>query len=89
MLVTRWLHKEAKIAGPWTSGMEPPVGLPFGEPAAQSAGGGFLPPLPDIPLFPSLRLSAWPMVRPPSAAVGVWLVLAAFGALLLVLGVIG
>jgi formate hydrogenlyase subunit 3/multisubunit Na+/H+ antiporter MnhD subunit len=89
ILATRWSHKEAKIAGPWTSGMEPPVGLPFGEPAAQSAGAGFLPPLPDFSWFPRLRFPALPMVQPPSATVGVWLVLAAFGVLLLVLGAIG
>lgn len=89
ILATRWSHKEAKIAGPWTGGMEPPVGLPFGEPAAQSAGLGFLPPLPDFPRFPRLRLPALPAVRPPSSTVGVWLVLAAFGALLLMLGAVG
>ena len=91
MLATRWSHKEAKIAGPWAGGMEPPVGLPFGEPAAQSAGEGFLPPLPDIHRCPD----ATGFRRFPAAPAAVrrrrrfWLVLAAFGALLLVLGVIG
>jgi hypothetical protein len=89
MMATRWSYKEAKIAGLWASGMEPPVGLPFGEPAAQSAGEGFLPPLPDIPQLQRHRLPALPLLRPPSAVAGVWLVLAAFGALLLVLGMIG
>jgi hydrogenase-4 component B len=89
MLATRWSYKEAKIAGLWADGMEPPVGLAFGEPTAQSAGEGFLPPLPHITFPKCHRLPAFPMLRPPSAAAGLWLVLAAFGALLLVLGVIG
>jgi len=39
----------AKAVGPWTDGMEPPIGLPFGDPAAQTTGAGFLPTLPAIP----------------------------------------
>jgi hypothetical protein len=63
--------------------MQPPIGLPFGEPSAQSAGAGFLPALPDVPL-PALPRTPLPRaIRPPSAAVGLWLVLAGFGGLLL------
>ena len=67
-----------------------PSACPFGEPVAQSAGEGFLPPLPEIALPQRRRLlPAFPTLRPPSADAGLWLVLAAFGALLLVLGVVG
>jgi hydrogenase-4 component B len=86
MLVPRWLRHDTRTAGIWTDGMAPPVGLPFGEPAAQSAGQGFVPPLPDLPL-PKRGPPAWPTLRPPTAAAGPWLALAAFAALLLVLAV--
>jgi formate hydrogenlyase subunit 3/multisubunit Na+/H+ antiporter MnhD subunit len=82
-----WQRSDAKPAGVWAGGMEPPPGLPFGEPAAQSAGQGFLPPLPAIPLPRPRRLPALPAIRPPAAITGTWLILAAFGALLLVLAV--
>jgi hydrogenase-4 component B len=83
VLVARWSRKEPKTAGPWSDGMQPPIGLPFGEPSAQSAGAGFLPALPDVPL-PALPRTPLPRaIRPPSAAVGLWLVLAGFGGLLL------
>jgi formate hydrogenlyase subunit 3/multisubunit Na+/H+ antiporter MnhD subunit len=74
----------AKAVGPWTEGMELPVGLPFGDPAAQSTGAGFLPPLPAIP-WP--RLPAVP--KPPAlpATFGPWLLVIGFAALLLVLTV--
>jgi hydrogenase-4 component B len=87
MQVPRWSPGESKVIGLWADGMEPPFGLPFGEPAAQSVGEGFLPALPDLPKPRPLPAFATP--RPPSAAVGLWLILAAFGALLLVLAVIG
>lgn len=87
LLTRRRSHKDAKIAGPWTDGMVPPVGLPFGEPAAQSAGQGFLPALPDVTPPQRPRLPAFPRRAPPSAHTGLWLVLAAFGTLLLVLAV--
>ena len=89
MLPSRWSRKESKISGLWADGMEPPVGLPFGEPEAQSAGDGFLPEPPEITLPELQRLPAFPERRPPSAVAGMWLVLAAFGALLLVLALIG
>jgi formate hydrogenlyase subunit 3/multisubunit Na+/H+ antiporter MnhD subunit len=116
-LLQRWSRKESKAAGFWAGGMKPPAGLPFGDPAAQSAGEGFLPalpdfplpchfplppdfrPLPDLPLPPDLRgdprlrrAPRIPTLRspcPPSATVALWLVLAAFGGLLLSLAVIG
>jgi hypothetical protein len=65
--------------------MAPPIGLPFGEPAAQSTGEGFLPPLPHIALPPRPRFSLHPPT--PSAKTGPWLILAAFAALLLALAV--
>jgi hydrogenase-4 component B len=82
-------HKEAKTAVPWTDGMQPLVGLPFGEPAAQSAGAGFLPALPVIPLLRPRRPPALPKPRLPPASTGIWLILAGFAALLLALAIAG
>jgi hypothetical protein len=86
ILAPRRIAKEAKPVGPWTDGMQPPAGLPFGEPAAQSAGAGFLPVLPKISLP---RLPAFARPRPPPASAGIWLMLAGFAVLLLVLAVAG
>jgi hypothetical protein len=88
-LLPRRSRKEAKIAGPWTDGMQPPIGLPFGDPAAQSTGAGFLPALPVLPTLRWPWLPSFPRLPRPRASSGIWLVLAAFGALLLVLDVIG
>jgi hypothetical protein len=65
-LIRRRRRAEAKPTGPWTDGMEPPVGLPFGEPVAQSAGAGFLPRLPEVWLgwFGLRRLVVWREARP-------------------------
>jgi hydrogenase-4 component B len=74
----------AKLIGPWTEGMEPPIGLPFGDPAAQPTGVGFLPPLPAIrwPRLPSVpKRPALP------ATTGPWLLVIGFALLLLVLTV--
>jgi formate hydrogenlyase subunit 3/multisubunit Na+/H+ antiporter MnhD subunit len=109
LLAPRWVRKEAKPAGLWADGMPPPVGLPFGDPEAQSTGEGFVPTMPALPALaasrlglvpptsapPTLapfklpRLRALPVLRPPSPAMGLWLVLAAFGVLLLALAVSG
>jgi hydrogenase-4 component B len=114
LLAPRWVRKEAKPAGLWADGMAPPVGLPFGDPEAQSTGEGFVPTMPALPAlaasrlglvpptlapptsapltlapFKLARLRALPMLRPPSPAMGLWLVLAAFGVLLLALAVSG
>ncbi|WP_158921888.1 hypothetical protein [Acidisphaera sp. S103] len=89
MLVSRWSPREAKATGPWTDGMAPPIGLPFGEPAAQSTGEGFLPPLPGIALPRRPRLPAFMHPRPPSAEAGPWLILVTFAALLLLLAMAG
>ncbi|WP_428531008.1 hypothetical protein [Rhodopila sp.] len=62
--VPRWSRMEAKTAGVWADGMEPPPGLPFGDPAAQSAGEGFVPALSK----PRLPRSAWPQVASLPAA---------------------
>jgi hydrogenase-4 component B len=85
ILLPRRSRKHAKTAGPWMEGMQPPVGLPFGDPAAQSVGAGFLPALPDITLPRLPPLPAFPRRRLPTATAGLWLILAAFGLLLLVL----
>ena len=69
-------------AGVWADGMQLPAGLPFGEPAAQSAGKGFLPALPDFPRPPPGLARMPRSLRPPSAIAGLWLLLAAFGVLL-------
>jgi hydrogenase-4 component B len=89
LLVPRRSRAEGKPAGLWADGMAPPVGLPFGDPAAQSAGEGFLPNLPEISLPTVPRLPVWPVIRPPSPTAGLWLMLTAFGALLLVLAMTG
>ena len=52
----------AKPAGVWTGGLTPPVGLPFGEPNAQSAGEGFLPVLPAVG-WSALRLPGTRVAR--------------------------
>ena len=89
-LAMRWPRREGKAIGPWADGMDPPVGLPFGEPEAQSAGEGFLPtPSIALPLPRAWRVPAFPSPRAPSATQAMWLLLAAFGLLLLALAVIG
>ena len=60
MLASRRSRQDRKTGGVWADGMAPPVGLPFGEPAAQSAGAGFLPRLPAIP---SASLTLAPLAR--------------------------
>ena len=61
----RWSRKEARTAGIWTDGMQPPLGLPFGDPAAQSVGEGFLP----APPVPSLPRAALPRAASAQAAI--------------------
>jgi formate hydrogenlyase subunit 3/multisubunit Na+/H+ antiporter MnhD subunit len=78
----RQARARGKVAGPWLQGMTPPVGLPFGNPAAQSAGAGFLPRLPTIP-WP--RLPVLPKPQIPSATAGIWLIVVGFAVLLLML----
>jgi hydrogenase-4 component B len=58
MLASRRPLPEAKFGGIWADGMPAPLGLPFGEPAAQSTGAGFLPALPAVPF--ALLLSRVP-----------------------------
>jgi hydrogenase-4 component B len=89
ILVLRWLRREGKVAGLWFGGMKPPVGLPFGEPMAQSAGAGFLPELPVVPLPPVPRFPSLPRIAAVSPTVSLWIVLIAFGLLLLILAVAG
>jgi hydrogenase-4 component B len=78
----RQASARGKVAGPWLHGMQPPVGLPFGNPAAQSAGAGFLPRLPILPLP---RLPSLPKPPAPSAPAGIWLIVVGFAVLLLIL----
>ncbi len=86
ILTRRRTGKEVKLLGAWMEGTQPPVGLPFGEPGAQSAGAGFLPALPRISWPHRPNLPTLPRLPASSAATaGLWLVLAAFGALLLTL----
>ncbi|MDR3530211.1 MAG: proton-conducting transporter membrane subunit [Rhodopila sp.] len=88
-IALRWSRKESRAAGLWADGMEPPVGLPFGDPVAQSTGAGFLPALPVLALPRLPPIPSVPLPRAWSAVGGLWLVLAAFGALLLALSVMG
>jgi NADH:ubiquinone oxidoreductase subunit 5 (subunit L)/multisubunit Na+/H+ antiporter MnhA subunit len=86
ILLPRWLRKESKPVGPWTGGMKPPVGLPFGEPGAQSIGEGF------VPALPALRMPRIPVLALPtalSAKQGIWLLIAASGLVLAVLALTG
>jgi formate hydrogenlyase subunit 3/multisubunit Na+/H+ antiporter MnhD subunit len=87
--VPRWSRKEAKTAGFWSDGMEPPFGLPFGDPAAQSVGEGFLPALPALPRPGFAWPARWAMRRQLSSVAALWIVLAGFSVLLLVLAVVG
>jgi NADH:ubiquinone oxidoreductase subunit 5 (subunit L)/multisubunit Na+/H+ antiporter MnhA subunit len=89
ILAVRWLRRDTKPAGLWFGGMTPPAGFPFGEPMAQSAGTGFLPPLPALPALPRLKLPAPPRLATVLPAVALWLLLAAFGTLLLILAIAG
>jgi hydrogenase-4 component B len=88
ILVLRRSHKKTKLAGPWNEGMQLPDGLPFGDPAAQSAGAGFLPGLPTIRLPALPRIPVLRQWRTPPATTGIWAVVAAFAALLLVMTVV-
>jgi hydrogenase-4 component B len=91
ILAQRWTRNEVKVIGPWANGMVLPARLPFGEPAAQSTGEGFLPALPDNPLPRAPRIASLPgmallpALRPLSPIGIIWLVLGSFGALLLIL----
>ena len=120
LLARRRTGMEAKPGGVWTGGMPPPIGLPFGDPGAQSAGSGFLPALPYsehggirqgqsaaptnqanpggrraiavtwqscLATLTGLAASAERLARSP--ATGLWLILAAFGILLLAMAVGG
>jgi hypothetical protein len=69
--------------------MQPLAGLPFGDPAAQSTGAGFLPALPVIPLPRPRRFPALPKPRLPPASAGLWLILTGFAALLVILAITG
>lgn len=42
-LIVRRLRKGTRVSGVWNDGLAPTQGLPFGDPAAQSVGAGFLP----------------------------------------------
>jgi hydrogenase-4 component B len=88
ILAQRRTRKEVKVVGPWADGMVLPVGLPFGEPAAQSAGEAFLPALPDIRLPRVLRMPEMPSLRPLTPIGLLWVVVVAFGALLLILALL-
>jgi NADH:ubiquinone oxidoreductase subunit 5 (subunit L)/multisubunit Na+/H+ antiporter MnhA subunit len=89
ILAQRWHRRDGKAEGLWFGGMKPPIGLPFGEPMAQSAGAGFLPALPGIPAVPAPRLPAPPRIAAIPAAAVLWLVLAAFAVLLLAMAATG
>ncbi len=81
----------AKPLGPWIDGLEPPIGLPFGDPAAQSVGTGFVPRFPRVhrPRLPSLPQRPVLPQRPAlPATIGPWLLVIAFATLLLVLAVV-
>lgn len=82
VLSVRLTRKDSKPAGVWADGMRLPYSLPFGEPHAQSAGEGFLPPLPVLnpPKLPKLPALRWTM------AAGLWCLLAGIAVAILVAG---
>jgi hypothetical protein len=90
--LTRRIRSGYRIAGIWTDGQAASPTMPFGDPMTQSAGAGFLPALPDLPvrrplirrpLFSSVTLRLLPLLNRP--AIGLWAILLCLGALLLVL----
>jgi formate hydrogenlyase subunit 3/multisubunit Na+/H+ antiporter MnhD subunit len=95
ILALRWRRREGKPGGPWLGGTKPPVGLPFGEPTAQSSGAGFLPALPDLPALPGWRLPPRGLLpriaglAGISATAALWFLLAAFAIVLLAASVTG
>ena len=88
LLTRRGSRKDAKAAGTWTDGMTLSTGLAFDQPEARSLGAALLPP-PPIWRPPAVsRLAApWIGIRP-SAGIGLWLLVAAWAVLLLVLSLV-
>ncbi|HQT76746.1 MAG: hypothetical protein B7Z80_07450 [Rhodospirillales bacterium 20-64-7] len=89
LLARRQRRTEARLAGPWFDGAQPPAGLPFGDPLAQSAGEGFLPPLPAWPTVPMPAMPPSPVRRLKSVQTGFWLILAGAAACLIILALTG
>ncbi len=89
MLLLRWRRREPRTVGPWMQGMDPPDGLPYGEPAAQASAIGFLPELPGIPLPKLPLVPAFPPLGRLSPTAAFCMILGGFGLLLLLLGVTG
>lgn len=87
--ISRRPVKDVRTAGFWADGLPPPNGLPFGDPASQSAGAGFVPTLPKIRLPQIPKPRALPALRRFGPAAGLWLLLVSFGTLLLALSVAG
>ena len=89
MLLLRWRRREPRTVGPWMEGMEPPDGLPSGEPAAQAGPSGFLPKVPGITLPALPRSRAFPPLRRLSSTAVLCMILTGFGLVLLLLGTAG
>jgi len=86
-LVVRRTIRNRRSTPVWNDGIPPSADLPFGNPATQSAGTGFLPTLPDLGWVRWPVMRNYPSFRFPSAAAGLWAVLVAVAALLVVLSV--
>jgi hydrogenase-4 component B len=99
MFIVRRFRRETRLADVWNDGLPPSSDLPFGDPHSQSAGAGFLPTLPAIGSAAARSspgsLSTWlgrllsldgiPLHNLPAARIGLWAILLACGAVLLVL----
>ena len=86
--VARQPKRQAKVAGSWSQGMQPPAGLPFGDPAAQSVGAGFVPQLPLVKLPRLPQLDAPPLPKLSPIILGAGTMLTACALLLLSLAVL-
>jgi hydrogenase-4 component B len=95
VFVTGRIRGETRLVEVWNDGQGIPADMPFGDPQSQSAGGGFLPPMPASdwasigPLSARLRqlrsTSRLSSRKLPSPRLGLWVILLALTGLLLVL----
>ncbi|MFO1028356.1 MAG: hypothetical protein U1E70_24535 [Acetobacteraceae bacterium] len=84
LLATRRYRLEARLSAVWTDGQPPEPTLPFGDPLAQSAGTGFRPALPHMPLrMPILPRLPFHVTQLATAQTGLWTMLVCLGGLLL------
>ncbi len=92
ILASRGSRSGYRLAVMWSDGQPASADMPFGDPLTQSAGAGFLPALPELPvrrlmvprhLFPGLAIRLPASLN--RAATGLWIILLGLGAMLLLL----